>query len=144
MTYDPSCDDKILCRGDARRYRLTIREPKTGEVPDPPRIDLTDSRVIFEVKSQPEVNRLCPTEEVVITKTSDDANEIEVLDQTAPTTKGQCIIKLVAADTEFLAPGIYAYSVKVVTATGDPYTVVRGRFFLKGPATAAENMTPPC
>ena len=144
MTYDPSCDDKILPRGDSRRYLLTITEPKTGSVPVPPRIDLTDALVTFEVKSQPEVNRLCPTEAPVVTKTSDNVNEIEIMDQTQELTKGQCRIYLVAADTEFLAPGVYAYAVKVVTGGGDTYTVVRGRFFLKGPATAAENLTPPC
>jgi len=144
MTYDPSCNDKNLPRGDARRFLLTIREPKTGVNQTPDRIDLTGATIIFEVKKRPEPRRLCPTDDVVVRKTSDDANEIEILDQTQDETLGQCRIRLQGADTEFLQPGVYAYSVKVITATGDTYTVVDGRIFLKGPATAAENLTPPC
>ena len=144
MTYDPSCTDKELPRGDSRTYLLTIREPKTGENPDPARIDLTGSTVVFEMKKQPEPRRLCPTDDVVVRKTSDDANEIELLDQESEETLGQCRIRLKSADTEFIDPGVYAYSIKVTTATGDTYTVTIGRFIIKGPATAEENITPPC
>jgi len=144
MPYDPTCTDKNLPRGDSRNYLLTIREPLTGDNQNPETIDLTGSTIVFEMKRQPEPRRLCPTDEVVVRKTSDDANEIEILDQTQEETRGQCRIKLVSSDTEFLDPGTYAYSVKVTTATGDVYTVVSGRIFLKGPATAAENFTSPC
>ena len=142
MVYDPACDDKNLDRGDDASYRLTVREPKTGAVPKPPRVDLTSSTITFEMKKQPEVNRLQPTDLVVVTKTSDNANEIEVLPQ-VDDTLGQCLIKLVEADTKFLPPGTYAYSVRVTTAAGLTRTVTKGRIFLKGPATAAENQTPP-
>jgi hypothetical protein len=144
MTYSPECIDKNLPRGNSRNYLGTVREPKTGAVPIPPAIDLTDKTIIFEMKKCPEPRRLCPTDEVVVRKTSDDANEIEILDQLVPATKGQYRLKLVPADTQFLAPGVYAYSIDVLTATGQRYTVTTGRFNLKGPATAAENLTPPC
>lgn len=145
MTYEPTSVDKNLPRGNSRRYRVIVREPDLGESDtDGQPIDLTGSTVVFEVKRQPEPRRLSPTDEVVVRKTSDDANEIEILDQTVETTLGQCVVKLVPADTEFLAPGTYAYSIDVVTGVGERYTVARGRIFLKGPATAAENQTPPC
>jgi len=145
MTYDPSCVDKELVRGDSRVYRGTISEPDLGTVSTPPeKADLTGSTLVFEMKKQPEPRRLCPTDGVVVRKTSDDANEIEFLDQGVEETKGQYLLKLVPSDTEFLVPGVYAYSIRLETATGNRYTVTRGRFFLKGPATAAENFTPPC
>jgi hypothetical protein len=142
VVYDPACDDKNLDIGNDVTYRNTIREPKTGLVPDPPRIDLTSSTIRFEMKKQPEKNRLKQTDPVVVTKTSDDANEIEILAQSGDTL-GQCKIKLRRADTLFLQPGTYAYSVEVTTAAGLTRTVTKGRFFLKGAATTAENQTPP-
>jgi hypothetical protein len=143
MTYDKSCNDKILPRGDSRRWKVLVREPDRGDDDaDGQPIDLTGSTIVFEMKRQPERNRLQPTDEVVVRKTSDDANEIEVLDQVTDT--GYCRIRIIGSDTEFLAPGTYAYSIRVVTALGDPYTVVSARIFLRGPATAAENTTPPC
>lgn len=145
MTYEIQSNDKILPRGNSRRWRVFVREPDRGEDEnDGQAIDLTGSTVIFEMKRQPETRRLQPTDEVVVRKTSDDANEIEILDQTAEETKGYCRIRLVPADTEFLAPGTYAYSIDVQTALGDRYTVVSARVFLRGPATAEENSTPPC
>lgn len=145
MTYDPTCVDKNLPRGNSRRYRVLVREPDLGESDtDGQPIDLTGTTIVFEVKRQPEPRRLSPNDEVVVRKTSDDANEIEILDQTVEETLGYCVVKLLPSDTEFLAPGTYAYSIDVTTDAGDRYTVVRGRIFLKGPATAAENLTPPC
>lgn len=145
MTYDPACVDKNLPRGNSRNYRVTVREPDRGNSDtDGQPIALTGSTITFEMKRQPEPRRLSPTDEVVVRKTSDDANEIEVEDQEVEETIGQCVIKLVPADTEFLAPGTYAYSIDVVTGVGGRYTVARGRIFLKGSATAAENLTPPC
>lgn len=144
MVYDPACVDKNLDRGDDVTYRLTVREPKTGTVPDPPTIDLTGSTIIFEAKKMPEFQRLDPTDPVVVRKTSDNANEIEILDQTeGEPTAGQCLIKLLSSDTEFLQPGTYAYSVRVTTALGLTRTVTKGKIFLKGPASTAENLTPP-
>lgn len=142
MTYSPTSNDKNLPRGNSRNYRLTVREPATGDNPSPGAIDLTGATVVFEMKKQPENNRLSPTDAPVVTKTSDNINEVEILAQ-AGDTLGQVLIKLRPEDTKFLQPGTYAYSVKVTTAFGDVYDVVSGRIFLKGPATAAENMTPP-
>lgn len=143
MSADTPSVDKDLPRGNSRRYRLTVVEPQSDTTP-PPRVPLTGCLIIFEMKRQPEPRRLSPTDdEVVVRKTSDDVNEIEILDQLIEATKGQCVIKIVPADTEFLAPGTYAYSIDVTTAVDEKYTVTRGRIFLKGPATAAENLTPP-
>lgn len=142
MTYNPSSNDKNLPRGNSRNYRLTVREPATGANPNPDAIDLTGATIVFEMKKQPERNRLQPTDPVVVTKTSDNLNEVEILSQTGDTL-GQCLVKLVPEDTRYLQPGTYAYSVQVTTAFGDVYDVVSGRIFLKGPATAAENNTPP-
>lgn len=143
-TYGPPSCDKDLNRGDTVNYRVTVREPLTGEHPEPRPIDLTGSQLVFQVKRQPEPRQLCPADPVVITKTSDDVNEIEILDQSVPETLGKALIKLRTEDTEFLPPGTYAYSIRVITAMGGQRTVTKGRIFLKGPATAAENWTPPC
>jgi hypothetical protein len=137
MTYESACVDKDLDRGDDVTYRLTVMEPKTGSKPNPPKIDLAGSFIIFEMKKQPKTYRLKPTDPVVVRKTSDNLNEIEILDEI-----GQCLIKLVSSDTEFLQPGTYAYSVRVTTGAGRTRTVTKGRIFLKGAATAAENFTP--
>jgi hypothetical protein len=138
MTYSAECIDKRLPRGNSRDYAGFV----TGS--DGLGVDLTDSVLIFEMKRRPEPRRLLPTDLVVVSKTSDDANEIEVLDQGAEATKGRYVLKLVPEDTEFLAPGTYAYSIDIRTATGRRYTVTSGRFFLEGPATAEENLTLPC
>lgn len=144
MSYDPLCIDKTLPRGNSRRFRLTVSPPSTGSDPDPTPIDLTGALVTFEMKVLPDTykGRLPPTDPVVVRKTSDDANEIEVLTQ-AGDTLGQCLIKMLPDDTKFLNPGPYAYSVDVTTAVGDTYTVVIGKMYLQAPATAAENLTPP-
>jgi len=132
----------MLPRNNSRTFRVTVREPKTGANSNPSFIDLTGTTVVYEIKKQPEVNRLRPTDPVVVTKTSDNVNEIEILPQTGDTL-GQVLIKLRPEDTRFLPPGTYAYSVDVTTALGDRFTVASGQIFLRGPATAAENMTPP-
>lgn len=143
MTYAPDCIDKKLARGNSRSYLGLIRGPHIGST-DPEPVDLTDKTMIFEMKRRPERRRLSPTDDVVVHKTSDNANEIEILNQLVEITKGRYRLKLVSADTEFLAPGVYAYSIDVLTATGGRFTVTEGRFILTGPATAAENLTPPC
>lgn len=142
MSYDPQCADKILPRGNSRAFRLTVREPKTGSNQTPAGINLDGALIVFEMKRQPELWPLQPTDDVVVRKTSDDAAEIEILTQSGETL-GQVLIKLLPADTKFLDPGTYAYSVDVITALGNQYTVANGRIFLRGPATAAENTTPP-
>lgn len=138
MTYSPECVDKRLPRGNDRDYNGLVTD--AGGLG----VDLTDSTLVFDMKRRPEPRRLEPTDPVVVNKTSDDANEIEVLDQAVEATRGHYVLRLLAADTEFLAPGTYAYSIDVRTATGRRYTVTRGRIFLEGPATAEENLTLPC
>lgn len=144
MTYDPMCQDKVLPRGNSRRYRLTVVPPSSGSDPDPTPTDLTGASIVFEMKVTPDTykGRLEPTDPVVVRKTNDDVNEIEVETQ-AGETLGQCVIKLVQDDTKFLKPGAYTYSVDVTTSGGDTYTVVAGKIYLQAPATAAENLTPP-
>lgn len=143
MTFEATSSDKILPRGNSRRYRLTIREPKTGSNPNPAAIDLTGALIRFTMKLAPDQKRLQPTDVPVVTKTSDDITEIEVMNQTQAATKGQCVIKLVPADTRFLPPGTYVYSVEVRTAAGDEYDVAEGKIFLRASATESEDLTPP-
>lgn len=138
MTYATTCEDKNLPRGNSRRYRLTVTAIDTGD-----RVDLTGSTIVFEMKRRPEQRRLQPTDPVVVTKTSDNANEVEFLDQGVEETKGQCLIKLLPADTEWLDPVAYDYSADLIAADGGRYTVAQGRIFLQGPPTASENQTPP-
>ena len=127
--------------GDTIRMEVTIREPKTGSNLSPSPIDLTGSLLIYEAKLQPERRRLHSTDEVVISKTSDDANEIEIYDQTQLVTRGKCQIKIRPEDTNFLKPLAYSHSLRLKTSGGDSYTVMKGQLILEGPATVEENMT---
>lgn len=144
MSFEPACVDKILVRGDTRRYRVTVREPKTGDNQDPKRINLTGASALFTAKRQDQENKFRPVATPDIEKTSDDLTQIEILDQTVDSdTEGQLVIKLAPEDTRFLDPGIYVYDVQVTTALGEVYTVTRGRIFLKADASSAEDLTPP-
>ena len=96
------------------------------------------------MKWQDRENKFRPVKTPTVEKTSDDLTQIEILDQTVDSeTEGQLIIKMVPEDTRYLDPGIYVYDVQVTTATGEVYTVTRGRIFLKADASSAEDLTPP-
>ena len=143
MVYDPNCVDKELVRGDSRRYRVTVSEPKTGTNTDPSRIPLTGASIRWTMKPWDQENKFRPVVGPSVIKTSDNLLEVEILDQNDPETEGQFVVKLVPLDTKYLDPGIYVYDAQVTTAAGDVYTVARGRIFLKADSSAAEDLTPP-
>ena len=143
MTYGPRTIEKNLVRGDTVTYRVTVRPPSTGSNPTPSAIDLTGSRFRFTMKSEPEENKLQPPTPATVVKTSDDASEIEIADQTVDDTRGQILIKLQSADTRWLPAGRYVFDVKMYTAAGAQYTVAVGKIFLRAAVGAAEDLTPP-
>lgn len=143
MTYGPRTVEKNLVRGDSVSYRVTVRPPATGDNPVPTAVDLTGSSLRFTMKAEPEEAKLQPPTPPLVVKNSDDASEIEVLDQSNTATRGQFVIKLRGEDTRWLPAGRYVYDVKMFTATGAQYTVAVGKIFLKAAVGAAEDTTPP-
>lgn len=145
MTYYPASSDKKLVRGDDRDYELFIRQPARtpAEEQSPTPIDLTGSLVTYTVKRLRDDGRSVHAAPVVIRKTSDDTAEIELADQTQDATRGRAVIHVTGADTRFMEPGVYGYDVQVRTAANKVYTVARGRLYLAGDITAAEDGTVP-
>lgn len=143
MTYGPKTVEKNLVRGDDVSYRVTVRPPSTGDNPSPEPLNIADSSFRFTMKMEPEDHKLQPPTPPRVVKNSDDASEIEVLDQSNTATRGQFVIKLRGEDTRWLPAGRYVYDVKMFTATGAQYTVAVGKIFLKAAVGAAEDTTPP-
>lgn len=143
MTYGPACVEKNLVRGDSVSYRVTVKPPATGDNPTPAAVDLTGALIRFVMKASPKENKLQPPTPPVVVKTSDDATEIEIMDQDLDVSRGQFLIKLQSQDTKWLPAGTYIYDVKVFPAAGGQYTVTIGKIFLKAASGAAEDLTPP-
>ncbi len=145
MTYYPGSADKNLVRGDDRDYDLFVIEPaKTPEQErSPVPIDLTGALITYTLKRLRDSGRSVHADPVVVRKTSLDTLEVEISDQTMPATKGRAVVHLTSADTRFLEPGVYGYDVQVKTAANKVYTVARGRLYLAGDITAAEDSTVP-
>ena len=144
MTFKLESKDKILIRGDTKRYRFTLREKQVDPNVEPDRINLTGSRVVFTMKlTDPRGAVGFQNTATSVVKTSDDTSEIIVLDQGAVATKGQATIILVTGDTRFLPPGVYAYDVEVTTAQGSVITAACGRILLRSKPTEAEDLTTP-
>jgi hypothetical protein len=143
VTYGPRTIEKNLVRGDNIVYRVTVKPPSTGNIPTPDPIDLTGSSFRFTMKAEPEENKLQQPTPPRVVKTSDDASEIEIADQTVAETRGQLLIKLDSHDTKWLPAGRYVFDVKMYTATGAQYTVAVGKIFLRAAVGAAEDLTPP-
>lgn len=142
MTYFPASTDKNLTRGDDRVYELKVQTPAPSpSVPAVP-IDLTGARVTFTVKMTRADGKSVHPDTVVIKKTSDDTSEVEILSQVDGDV-GRANIFVRAADTQFVQPGVFAYDVQIRTATSKTYTVARGRLYLVGDITAAEDGTSP-
>ncbi len=137
--------DKNLVRGDDRELDLFVTEPAAtlAEELNPTPVSLDGARVTFTVKRLRANGRSVHADVVVLRKTSDDTLEIELSDQNLPETVGRAVIHLTAADTKFLEPGVYGYDVQVLTALNKTHTVARGRLYLLGDITAAEDGTVP-
>jgi hypothetical protein len=143
VTYGPATVDKNLVRGDTPVYRVTVKPPSTGDNPRPEPVDLSGALVRFTVKARPKDSKLQPPTPAVVVKTSDDASEIEILDQSQAETKGQMLIRLRNEDTRWLPAGTYVYDIKIFPAAGGQYTVTMGKIFLKAGSGAAEDLTQP-
>jgi hypothetical protein len=145
MTYFPESEEKKLVRGDDRTFNLFVRLPATtpAEEASPTPVDLTGCRLTFTLKRLRADGKSVHADAVVLVKTNDDTAEIEVSDQEVAETRGRASIYLTREDTQFLAPGPYAYDVQLRTAANKNYTVLRGRVYLDGDVTAAEDGTVP-
>lgn len=145
MTYYPASADKKLVRGDDRDYDLFVRQPARtpAEEAAPVAVDLTGCLVTYTLKRLRDDGRSVHAAPWVVRKTSDDTAEVEIADQTQEATRGHATVHLMGADTRFLEPGVYGYDVQVRTAANKVYTVARGRVYLSGDITAAEDGTVP-
>lgn len=145
MTYYPASSDKNLVRGDDRDIDLFIKEPAMTPEQErsPVAVDLTGSFITYTLKRLRDNGRSVHADPVVVRKTTEDTLEIEISDQTVPATRGRAVIHLMGSDTRFLEPGVYGYDVQLRTAANKVYTVARGRLYLAGDITAAEDGTVP-
>ncbi len=143
MTYVKDSVDKKLTRGDDRIFELWIKYPQ--ETPNDPLLyrDLTGSLISFTVKRERSNGKEVFKDPVVIRKTSDDTEQIEVLNQTVRANWGRANVLVRADDTKYLDPGIYLYDVQVRLPTNMICTVARGRILLQGDVTSAEDLTRP-
>jgi hypothetical protein len=142
MTYFPASTDKNLTRGDDRVYELKVQTPSPNPTTPAVPIDLTGARVTFTVKLTRVDGKPVHQDSVVIKKTSDDTSEVEILPQVNGDV-GRANIFIRAADTQFVQPGVFAYDIQVRTSASKTYTVARGRLYLVGDITAAEDGTAP-
>lgn len=92
-----------LVRGESARYLVTI----TDEDDEPE--DLTGATIYWRVKAA-----ASDADPALIAKSSADASEIDILDQTDPDLLGQCEVYLVPADTAGLTPGSFVFELRVV------------------------------
>lgn len=141
--FDPAASDKNLVRGDDRDYDIFVQRPASSPADLAQAIDLTGSLLTYTLKRLRPDGGAVYADAVVVVKTSDDTEQIEISDQTQDATKGRAVVHLLAADTRFLVPGVYGYDVQLKTAANKVYTVARGRLYLTGDITAAEDGTVP-
>ena len=126
--YDSLSKDKEIPRGDSRSYLLTPGTRPTGTTTESQPISFVGSTVIFEMRGIPEGNKSKITDAVVVSKTSDNINEIELvtIDDGSEGGRSAALLKIDSADTEYLAVDSYSYRVKMVTPGGLVYTIGRG------------------
>lgn len=101
-----------VLKGESRVYTITVLRPiDSTDDPDDGLVDLTDSVLYFTVRTVEGASG-----DPVISKTSADVEQIEILDQT--TNKGQFKVYLLSSDTN-VAIKQYRYDVWVTFPDDD-------------------------
>ena len=137
MSYSENAD-KDLVRGDDRDIPLVFQEPAPNpQTPGPP-IPLTGASITFTAKRERVDGSSVHADAPAIRKTSDDSLEISITDAD----NGKAMLHILGDDTKFLSPGVYVYDVQLRTAAGKTYTTGRGRIYLSGDVSSAEDLTP--
>ncbi len=127
-----------LVRGNTRKIRLRLREARTPDVPagqEMPPLDLTGATVRMSMRRAPEDGKDEDLQELVLTKTTDNANDGVVLDQTIDDTKGKLEFYLKPEDTKYVRPGLLNFDVELETGAGEVYTVLGGQIYLDADIT---------
>lgn len=138
MTFFAGSVDKELVRGDDRDLPLVFAGPRPNPQTAGTPINLTGALITFTAKLIRANGAGVHADAPSIRKTSDDTAEIEVMDAV----NGVAVVHLVGADTRFLPPGVYAYDVQLRLSTGQTYTTRRGKIYLVGDVSSAEDITP--
>jgi hypothetical protein len=99
-----------MVRGDSNSYTLVFDEDGVVK-------NITGWTIFFTLKT----NWQLPDSEASLKKV--------ITVHTNPTA-GTSVLTLAPADTSSLEPGIYDYDIQAKTATGDIYTVLRGKMTL--------------
>ena len=135
----------VVTRGDTRRYRVTAWLPHpVGADKDgpPPVLDLTGWSVRSTWKLKRPDGFTIYQDKSVIALSSDNTDEIVILDQTAED-KGRLTIHLSSSMTKFMNVGVYRYDVVLQSPTGDIITVINDEVIIRDTATSAEDQTSP-
>jgi hypothetical protein len=148
MTYSemsPKTRLRMLVRGDSFRWKLTCTSPNPSPGSDAigPRFDLTGVLIIFTMKLWRADGGSVSTDRIIIRKSSDDTDEISVLDQLSDVTIGQCVIKGNPDDTQYLEPGVYRYDIRLHLTNGERITVISDEIYVRGDVGSAEDNTTP-
>lgn len=135
----PLSSEKRLVRGDSRDFDLFVRRPFLTHEDEraPEAVDLTNAVITFTMKLLRDDGRSVHAQAPVLVKSSDNTAEIELGSET-----GHATLHLEHEDTRFLEPGVYGYDVQVRLGN-KYYTVARGRLYLSGDFTAAEDSSVP-
>lgn len=143
QTFGASARRRVWVRGDSYPLRLTVfLPPDPGCLDGPfPRCDLTGASIVCTMKLWRRLGEPLNQEPVVIKKTSDNTEEVLILDQNGVLTKGQAVILFQPDDSKFLDPGIYRYDVQVRTADGYTRTLINDEVYLRDDISSAEDLT---
>ena len=101
--------------GENKSIALTVKDP-SGAL-----FDLSGSTLYASVALEASSTTL------IISKTSSVITEIEILNQVTNT--GEAVIYYVPADTSFVEPATYIFTVWLEQATGEQNVIVPPRFF---------------
>jgi hypothetical protein len=101
--------DATVYGGDDARLELTLLDR------DGTPLDLTGATLTWGMAPR-------RSSDAALTKTSEDASEIEITDAVA----GRAIVKLLADDTDDLSETVYLHELKITDATGKTETLLTG------------------
>jgi hypothetical protein len=143
VTFKATSKDKILVRGDTLTLRFRIRAKQLNPDDAIVYLDLTGTKLRFTMKLTKPTGLDFRDIPPAVSKTQDDTTEIEIEDQLDDDLQGRFKVFLVATDTRFLPPGVYAYDTQGTTAQGSVFTVPKGggRILLRSRPTEAEDLT---
>lgn len=120
-------------QGQSKTVILTATEPApeedTGAAKAP--IDLTGMLLVMRVRKLNAEKRDNDLQPVAFELTSDNINEIEILDQTEEATTGKFKVYVKTAVTQYLRPGCYSYTIEMVDQLGENTPLLVGEIYFE-------------